>query len=96
MQILKTTYPNKTAAKKAAKSLLDGQLVKCIHIYKIDSIYSWQGELIDETEWVLEAKTGNGKQAAKHIEKTHPYDTPMIYLIKPEYVNKEYIEWIGG
>lgn len=74
--------------------LLDGRLVACTNSMPIKSCYFWQGNIENDTEHVLIAKTlpEKAKQVTKFVEKHHSYDTPCITFWEIE-VNDDYFKW---
>lgn len=82
-------------AKKIGKVLLSKRLVSCVNIWKISSMYWWKGDIQDDEEFVLLAKTTSEKVGAVEDEvlKLHSYELPCIVWWKVE-GHKPYISWI--
>ncbi|NQV08275.1 divalent-cation tolerance protein CutA [Candidatus Woesearchaeota archaeon] len=95
MIIIYITNPTKEKAKEIAKHLLDKKLIACANLIDSNSLYKWEGELKDENEVILLAKTTEDKfeEVKKEVKKIHPYDIPCILKIPAE-ANKEYSEWL--
>lgn len=92
-------FPNMNEAKKAGKTLVDGQLCCCVNILKsYSSIYKRKGKLAEESEFVLIAKTGDKSVEAleKKLKEIHPYEIPAILRIKVDKVNREFGQWCEG
>ncbi len=90
------TNPTRDEAKKIAKHLIDKKLIACANIYSgINSIYQWKGEIADEEEFVLIAKTidKNFEKVKKEVESVHSYTVPCIGKIPVEF-NDKYSEWL--
>lgn len=90
------TNPSKEEARKIAKHLLDKKLIACANIYSgINSLYPWKGEIADEEEIILVAKTtkANFEKVKSEVEKMHSYTIPCIVKI-PVSSNKKYFEWL--
>jgi len=49
--IIISTYPNKKSISKIANDLVKHKLVACVNFSKISSIYSWNGEIENTTEY---------------------------------------------
>ena len=81
--IIYITNPTKKEAKKIAKHLLQKKLIACANIFPINSLYHWQGKLVDENEYIIIAKTvaENYEKVKKEVEKIHHYDVPCIIKI---------------
>lgn len=85
----------KKEAKKTAKYLLKKRLIACGNIFPINSLYWWEGKIIDDNEFVLIAKTtkANFEKVKKEVEKIHSYEIPCIVKI-PVSSNKKYFDWL--
>ena len=81
--MLYVTVPSKEEAKKIARILVEQKLVSCVNFFPIESIYQWEGEIMEEQEQVLLIKTANDVVlVAEEIKKIHPYEIPCILEIK--------------
>jgi periplasmic divalent cation tolerance protein len=79
-----------------ARALLHEGLIACANIYASRSLYRWQGEVADETEYVLFAKTtaSRASAAARLVEEVHSYEIPAIVTIRADSVNDAYAHWV--
>ena len=95
--IIQTTCSSKKEAKKIAKLLISKKLAACVHILKIDSIYSWENKICEDKEHLLFIKTKkeNFKKVKRKIKENHSYDLPEILGIKITKISKEYKKFIG-
>ncbi|MBU1178186.1 divalent-cation tolerance protein CutA [Patescibacteria group bacterium] len=91
------TNPSKTVAKKIAKMLLQKKLIACANIFPIDSMYWWQGKIVEEREFTLLGKTADKYFPAikREIKAIHPYKIPCITKIAAE-PNQKYQKWLSG
>ena len=100
MIIIKTTYPNKPRQlRNFMMSILGKKLAVCINrLNYVKSYYIWEGKIQKSEEKILLIKTREDKKDAliKHIEKNHPYDVPEISVIKTDWVNEKYLEYLEG
>jgi len=89
------TNPSKEEARKIAKYLLKKKLIACGNIFPINSLYWWEGEIADENEFVLIAKTmeANFEKVKNEVEKIHSYAVPCVIKI-PVSSNKKYFDWL--
>ncbi|PIY08332.1 MAG: divalent-cation tolerance protein CutA [Flexibacter sp. CG_4_10_14_3_um_filter_32_15] len=78
-----------------SKLLLDKKLVACTNSMPIKSCYFWQGNIENDTEQVLIAKTltEKTKKVTRFLEQYHSYDTPCIAFWEID-INEEYFEWV--
>ena len=91
-----STYPNKKSILKIANELLKNKIIACVNISKIDSVYSWNGEIQNSPEYIAIFKTVTKNKIIlkKIIEETHPYDVSEIAEIDITSINKSYLNWL--
>ncbi|MDP3795116.1 MAG: divalent-cation tolerance protein CutA [bacterium] len=89
------TNPSREFAKDLARHLVEERFAACANIFPIESVYWWKGELIDEGEYVVIAKTtaANFERTQAEVERIHPYTTPCITKI-PVVPNGAYADWL--
>lgn len=96
MYIVYCPFPNVSEAKKVGKILVEEKLCCCINILKsYSSLYKWEGKLVEETEFVLLAKTSDKSVDAveRKLKELHPYELPAILRIRVDGVNNEFNNW---
>jgi periplasmic divalent cation tolerance protein len=99
VSIVYTTINNLQDARKIAHTLVDEQLVACVNIIpNIESVYKWKGEIEEENEYILIAKTvdENVKKTIDRIEHIHSYDIPDIIVIPVIGGLKDYLDYINN
>jgi periplasmic divalent cation tolerance protein len=96
--ILYTPCGSEDEAASLARVLLSERLIACGNIYRSRSLYTWDGELADEAEYTLIAKTTAtlADSAAQRINDLHRYDVPCILTIKPTGANEKYSQWVAA
>jgi len=94
--IIKTTFPDKDSAKSAAKLIVERRLAACVQLLPIESVYSWQGEICDESEVLLLIKTRAERfgEVAEFIKQIHTYEVPEIVQVPIVGGLGEYLLWI--
>jgi periplasmic divalent cation tolerance protein len=94
--IIISTYPNKKSITAIANELIQNKIAACVNITKISSIYSWQGKIVNSSEYLALFKTTqkNKKSLKEKIKATHPYDVPEIAEIDITSINKSYLNWL--
>lgn len=94
--ILISTYPNKKTITKLANNLVKRQIVACVNVVQITSIYSWKKNIENTSEYLAIFKTTkkNVKKLKIEIKKTHPYEIPEIAEITMNSVNDSYLKWL--
>ncbi len=93
------TTPNKEEARTIGRSLVSNHLAACVNILNgMESMYMWQGELVETTETVLIAKThySKMKKLTEHVKKMHSYDCPCVisFALNEEGGNTDYMKWL--
>lgn len=91
------TNPTREEAKNIASYLIENKLIACANIFgPINSVYSWEGKIVDEEEFVLIAKTieKNFENVKREVEKIHSYKVPCIIKVNVA-GNKKFFEWLN-
>ena len=94
--IIISTYPTKKSVSKIATELVKTKIVACVNFSKISSIYSWDGKIENNSEYIAIFKTTlkNKNLLKKKLKESHPYDVPEIVEISPNSINKPYLNWL--
>jgi periplasmic divalent cation tolerance protein len=93
--LLYITNPTKKEAEKISRHLLENRLIACANIFPVKSLYRWKGEIADENEFIVIAKTteNNFEKVKNEIERIHSYEIPCVIKIKAS-ANKKYFKWL--
>jgi periplasmic divalent cation tolerance protein len=77
--------------------MVDAEIIACGNIFKIHSIYSWQGKTETSPEYGAIMKTTRNKYAAveKYVQQHHPYQVPEIIAWRIERGEPDYLDWIS-
>ena len=96
--IIISTFGDKTAAKEAARLLIEKQLAACVQILPIESVYSWKGEICEDAEFLLfiKSKTALYEKVAALIKENHSYEVPEIVQIPITDGLPEYLSWLSS
>jgi len=83
------------AAAEIAQALVDEHLAACVNRVSCRSTYRWDGEVHDDEEEILLAKTTDDAfdELAEHVETLHPYDVPCIERFEEEDALPAFAEW---
>lgn len=97
MVLVYSTFPSKEEAKKIGESLVQKRLAGCCNIFPIDSIYLWKKKIVNDKEFamIIKTKKKNFKKIEKFILKNHSYDTPCVFEIPVNRVNKKYLKYLN-
>jgi periplasmic divalent cation tolerance protein len=91
------TIDDREKAAQIARVLVEKKLVACVNIIpEIRSIYSWQGEICDETERLLVMKTRSDlfPELETTVKALHPYEVPEIIALDIREGLPDYLRWI--
>ena len=97
VSIIYSTTSGVEEARKIARKLVEEKLVACVNIIpKIESIYRWQGNIEEDSECVLLAKTTdkNIDKTIQRMKELHSYDVPDIIALPITKGLKEYLNWV--
>lgn len=97
-QILFNTCPDNDTAQRLATSLVTQRLAACVNIIPgIHSVYHWQGQCHQDTEWLLIIKASAAAYTAiaEHIQSNHPYDCPELIALPVSAGLPDYLTWIS-
>ncbi len=91
------TVPNAKIAKEMANLIVKHRLAACVSITdKVESIFSWDGELCKEKELLLSIKTvrSNFEKINALINDMHPYNVPEVIAVPVINCSEDYMQWI--
>lgn len=91
------TVPNKDEAKKISRALLNENLVACVStVDKVNSMFSWNGEICTENELLLIIKTKRElfDKIEAVIKAFHSYNIPEIIALPMVVASQDYLSWI--
>jgi periplasmic divalent cation tolerance protein len=96
--VVYTTFPTLRSAKRIITGLVNRELAACGNIFRLNSIYRWQGKIEKHPEYAALIKTKPSKYRAieKYIKENHPYDVPEIIAWNIDQGQKTYLDWIDS
>jgi periplasmic divalent cation tolerance protein len=95
--IIYSTVENMECANKIAQKLLEEKLVACVNIIpNVHSIYRWKGNIEEENECIIIAKTVDEqvKEAISRIKDLHTYELPDIIVLPIIGGSKQYLDYL--
>ncbi|ACA88413.1 divalent-cation tolerance protein CutA [Shewanella woodyi] len=95
--LVMTSCPTSELATKIAQVLVGSKLAACIQVSApVTSIYEWQGEICEETEFNLQIKclALNYSEIETQIKQLHPYEVPEIIAVPISHGLPDYLKWI--
>lgn len=95
--VVLTTIDSEEDAQKIAAALVERKLAACVQISRIESVYSWQGEVQQSPELRLLVKTTDEQYARVEaaIRELHTYDLPAILALPVEHAYAPFADWIA-
>lgn len=96
--VIYCTVPNKKEGREIAKRLIEKKLAACVNIIdKIDSIFSWDGELTEENEAMMFIKTKRElfDKVNALIQGLHSYNVPEVIAVPVLEADEQYLKWIA-
>jgi periplasmic divalent cation tolerance protein len=96
--IVVTTVGTQEQALDIANNLVDKGLAACVNIVPgVRSIFRWKGEVIDDTEFLLLAKTVEDRyeEVSAAIRSLHAYELPEILAYPAPLADGPFAAWVG-
>jgi periplasmic divalent cation tolerance protein len=96
-RVVCTTINDRQQAENIARALLEARLVACINVLgPYTSLYTWQGKLERDTEYLLLMKTTAACEAAvmARLQEIHPYEVPEVIVLPIVHGAPAYLHWI--
>lgn len=99
LRLVYITTPTKDEAREIGRKLVEEHLTACVNIIDgMESIYHWEGEIKNDNECVLIAKTPyhNVNELTERVKELHSYDCPCIISLplSEQEGNKAYQQWL--
>lgn len=99
LRLVYITTKDKKEAKSIGKTLVEDKLAACVNIVDgMESIYRWDGEIVEDQETILIAKTPyhNVKELTKRVKELHSYECPCVISLQltEQEGNDEYQHWL--
>ncbi len=91
------TCKDNTEADAIAKALIEDRLAACVqNSGKINSVYRWKNEIVNDEEVLLTAKTVKAvfDELCRKVKQLHSYETPEIISCDISAASPDYIEWL--
>lgn len=96
LRLVFTTVGQQADADRLAQLAISHKLAACVQIEVVQSLYEWQGVLVNEREWRLLFKTDHDLCAPLQalLSKNHPYNTPAIYALEAVSATSPFTDWL--
>jgi len=97
MLIVLCTTPDREEAERLAEHIVTAKLAGCVQILpKLTSIYSWEGKVRKDDEYLMMIKTLPEKyvEIEAYLSDIHSYDVPEILAINADHTSADYRRWL--
>jgi periplasmic divalent cation tolerance protein len=76
--------------------LVESHLAAGVQILPIESIYRWGGEVVEDQEWLLIAKTRAERFDSINdvVTEMHSYEVPPVLMVEMAEASSPYRDWI--
>ncbi len=98
VNLVYVTAGSKEEAFRIGRALVAEKLAACVNVIdQMNSIFEWEGEVQQDTEVIMIAKTAESRvpELIEKIKATHSYDCPCIVCLPVSSGNPDFLEWIG-
>ena len=84
--------------RRVSRVLLEQRLAACTNMFPIESMYWWQGQLVEDGEYVVIAKSvdENFEAIVAQVKSVHSYEVPAIIRLPVAGVEGHYLAWLEG
>jgi periplasmic divalent cation tolerance protein len=86
-----------SAATHIARHLVEGGFAACVNVLPgLTSVYRWQGQVCEDAETLLIAKTATDRFEALRaaVLAVHPYELPEVMAVNAADVHPPYLQWL--
>jgi periplasmic divalent cation tolerance protein len=90
------TCGSEDEARSIARHLVEQRLAAGVQIIPISSIYTWEGDIVDDQEHLLICKTRIDcyDLIESAVSEPHSYDVPPILMLEIDRASGPYLDWI--
>jgi periplasmic divalent cation tolerance protein len=94
--VVMTTMGSDDEARALCRSLVEGGLVACAQRVPIESLYRWEGELVEDRETLVLLKTRRARspELMAALQAQHPYDVPEVLELPVTGGWPPYLRWV--
>jgi periplasmic divalent cation tolerance protein len=92
------TAPDRTTARKIARTIVGGRLAACANLWPVESVYRWRGHREETREFVIVFKTRRAllRKLIVAVRGIHPDEVPCIVSYPMGPALPEYLDWIDA
>lgn len=95
--VVLTTVGAREEGDRIAQALISENLVACVNLVPITSVYRWEGKVCNDEEIQLLIKTDLNRfdQVQARITELHSYDLPEIIALPIAKGSAGYLDWMA-
>ncbi|MEZ5539003.1 MAG: divalent-cation tolerance protein CutA [Pseudomonadales bacterium] len=95
--VVLTTTSSRAEAEQLAKLLVEQKLAACVQLLPIDSIYTWENTVKQDSEVLMLIKTSKASFVSIEmlIQQHHSYQVPEIIQLPIEQGSSAYLQWLA-
>jgi periplasmic divalent cation tolerance protein len=94
---VRVSVPDEETGLRIARAAVDAGAAACVQcLGPMTSVFTWDGAVQTEREWLLLAKTTTGSLARLRevVVREHPYDVPELLAVPVAQALEAYAEWV--
>ncbi len=94
-----STVNSQDKARELASECVRRGVVACVStIGPVESTYQWQGEVVQEAEWMLMMKLVDSQRPGllAAMDELHEYDVPELIFVPIEAGSEPYLAWMDS
>ncbi len=94
--VVMTTVGTDEVARALCRAVVEAGLVACAQRVPIESVYRWQGQVVEDTETLVLLKTRRDRvgELTESLRQQHPYEVPEIIELPIVGGWPDYLRWV--
>ncbi len=95
--VVSITAPDRETGRRLARQLVESRLAACVQVIDpILSLYRWKGEVKEEAEVLLLAKSSQEllPRIGELLAREHPYELPELAAVPIADGSPAYLQWL--
>lgn len=96
MYKVRTSIDDERKAKLIAREIVESRSAVSVHIKKIETVYAWEDDVVEDIEWEIECLTSCPSEVESLVKGMHSYElAEMIVepLIVPDSIRNWCLSW---
>jgi periplasmic divalent cation tolerance protein len=94
--IVLITCGESAEANEIARHLVESGLAAGVQIVPIESVYRWEGKIVEGREWLMLVKTRRDRfdEIGSVVNEMHSYEVPPVLMVAVDAGSNPYLDWI--